>query len=265
MMLYKYFKISDYLKTNLRERQIWFSAPCDFNDVDDSALRIDWQLTDEDLWNEFGFLQQMIYQSAIMNKDYSSKPADLEDELRMDFLSMLADRGPDGAPDHSGRLRVPVTEALEMRRRMIGISCFAQNNLNRLMWSHYADGDRGICIGVDTRFDNECFQQLEVINYVETLPKIKLLSHMRTNLITLYSTKASEWSYEQEVRAFQHTKGNHPMDARCLVSVFFGERTPQADLEEIRDIVRQKYGKKVEFLKMIRTESGARDFESLAD
>lgn len=264
-MLFKYFKITDYLKTNLRERQIWFSAPCDFNDVDDSDLRIDWQLTDEDIWNEFGFLQQVIYQSAMMNKDYSCKPADLESQVRMDFMSMLADRGPDGTPDHSGKLRAPVTEALDLRRRTIGISCFAQSNLNRLMWSHYADGDRGICIGIDTKFDSECFLQLEVVNYVEALPKIKLLSHMRTNLITLYTTKTSEWSYEQEVRAFQHTKGNHPMDARCLVSVFVGERISRNDLEEIRDIVRHKYGKEVDLLQMIRTESGRRNFESLAD
>lgn len=53
MILFKYCKITDHFKTNLREKQIWFSAPSDFNDVDDSALRMDWQLTDEDIWNEF--------------------------------------------------------------------------------------------------------------------------------------------------------------------------------------------------------------------
>ena len=117
MLLFKYSKITDHLKTNLRERQIWFSAPSDFNDVDDSALRLDWQLTDDDIWNEFGFVQQQIYQSAMVNQDFSQRPVMLENSARQHFLSILADRGPDGVADHSGRLRDSVTQALEWRRK----------------------------------------------------------------------------------------------------------------------------------------------------
>ena len=113
-------------------------------------------------------------------------------------MSILADRGPEKALDHSGKLRASMTEALAWRRQTIGICSFSQDNLNRLLWSHYADGDRGVCIGLETALDSECFPKLEVVNYVDTLPKIKLLSHIRDNLITLYTTKRREWSCERK-------------------------------------------------------------------
>ena len=265
MMLFKYSRISSNLKTNLKERQIWFSAPRDFNDIDDSALRIDWQLTDEDIKNEFFFFQQQIYTDATMRGDFSNKPVALENAAQRYFSSILADRGPDGAPDHSGKLRESVTQTLEWRRNTIGISCFSQENMSRLLWSHYADGDRGVCMEIDTTFDSKCFPQLEVVNYVDTLPKIKLLSHMRANLITLYTTKSREWSYEREIRAFQHAHGNQPMDPRCLVNLYFGERAAPDEVNEISDIVRDKYGKQVGLHQMVRGSDGEREFRTLLD
>ncbi len=164
MMLFKYCKVNDYFRENLRARQIRFSAPSDFNDIDDSNLRLDWQLTDEDIWNEFHFKVNLIYGVAMATKDYSNRPITEEQQLFQEFSSIIADRGPDGVPDYSGKLRASVTKVLEMRRQSIGISCFSQDNLNRLLWSHYADGDRGVCLGIETDFDNRCFQQLEIVN-----------------------------------------------------------------------------------------------------
>lgn len=265
MMLFKYSRISSNLKTNLKERQIWFSAPRDFNDIDDSALRIDFKLTDEDILNEVFFFQQQIYAEAMRRGNHPNELVDLENSTHQYFLSILADRGPDGAPDHSGKLRESVTQALEWRRNTIGISCFSQDNMNRLLWSIYADGDRGVCMEIETTFDSKCFPQLEVVNYVDTLPKIKLLSHMRANLITLYTTKSREWSYEREIRAFQHAYGNHPMDPRCLVNLYFGERAAPDDINEISDIVRDKYGKQVGLHQMVRGLDGEREFRTLPD
>jgi hypothetical protein len=265
MRLFKYFKISDHSKANLSDRQVWFSAPNDFNDIDDSDLRLDWQLTDEDVRNEFLFLQQQIYQMALAAKDLSEKPVAMEAALRSQYETILADRGPDGAPDHSGTLRARMTEVLAFRRQTIGISCFSQDNLNRLLWSYYADGDRGMCIEIETDVDARCFQRLEAVHYVNVLPKIKLLTHMLENLITLYTTKSSKWAHEREIRAFQHSRGHCPMEPRCLENCFFGERASPAEVEQIRHIVRDRYGKSVGLFQMIRREDGEREFRPLTD
>lgn len=78
MMLYKYSRISSNLKTNLKERQVWFSAPRDFNDIDDSALRIDFKLTDEDILKEVVFFQQQIYAEAMRRGDHQNELVDLQ-------------------------------------------------------------------------------------------------------------------------------------------------------------------------------------------
>lgn len=260
MRLFKYSKFGDYFFKNLRENQIWFSAPSEFNDIDDSALRIDWRLTDEDIENEFIFNSKLIYERP---EEMIGDHGMFMITLSQRFVSMYANRGPDGAPDISW-LRESVTRALEVRRQTIGISCFSQDNLNRLLWSHYADGDRGVCIEIETDFDSECFPQLEVVNYVDALPQIKLLVHMKENIIALYTTKAREWSYEREIRAFQHLRGNHQMDPRCLVNCFFGERASPQDIEQVKDVVRDKYGKQVGLLKMVRNGDGQRYFQPLS-
>jgi len=125
MMLFKYSRITDYFKTNLREHQIWFSPPCDFNDIDDSDLRIDSHLTDEDIRNEFDFVQQLIYESAMINQDFSSGPILQEDEARTRFSAILSDRGIDGSPDAGHVLHEAAVKALHWRRQTIGISASA--------------------------------------------------------------------------------------------------------------------------------------------
>jgi hypothetical protein len=262
MMLYKYSAITDYLKASLAERYVWFSPPSSFNDINDSRLRLDDRYSDEDVRREFEF---QLYLSRTLPMQHAINPLDLDAAARALFSSVLADRGPDGRPDHSGRLHASVEKALELRRQTIGISCYSQDSRNELLWAHYGNAHYGVCLGFETSLDNKCFQQLEQVKYVDVLPKIKLLSHMGDNLIELYTTKSSAWSYEREVRAFQHVSGVHPMDPRCLINVVFGERASGSDIDEISSLVRDKYGLRVELLRASHGEGGALAFRALSD
>jgi len=132
------------------------------------------------------------------------------------------------------------------------------------LWSYYADGDRGVCIGFETDLDTQCFQKLETVKYVDVLPKIKLLSHMKENLITLYTTKSKEWAHERETRAFQHACGNHSMNPECLVSIVFGERVSTENKSSILDIVNKEYGHRVKMQSLIRGEDNVRVLRNLA-
>jgi Protein of unknown function (DUF2971) len=262
-MLYKYSPINDYLKASLTEQYVWFSPPSSFNDINDSNLRLDHRYTEEEIRQEFGFIQHQIYRTAMMQQDYSSKPQHQEAVAQSFFSSVLADRGPDGRPDHSGRLHASVEESLDHRRQTIGISCYSQESHNELLWAHYADAHYGVCLGVEPTFDHECFQQLERVKYVDVLPNVKLLSHMGRNLVEYYTTKSSPWSYEREVRAFQHVCGRHRMDPRCLVNVIFGLRARESDIDETCSLVRKKYGQQVTLLQVNRGEDGTLVFRDL--
>jgi len=265
MMLYKYHTINDDLKASLAEQYVWFSAPSSFNDINDSALRLDSRYTEEEILRELDFVRAQIYRIASMQQDYSTNPLLLEAQAQHFFSSILMDRGPEGQPDHNGRLHASVEKSLEDRRHRIGISCYSQGNSNELLWAHYAAAHYGLCLGIETAFDRECFQQLEQVKYVEVLPKLKLLSHMGENLKKLYTIKSSAWSYEQEVRAFQHGFGKYRMNPRCLVNVAFGIRTREADLNEICGVVRKRYGRQVALLQMTRGAGGKLALRALAD
>lgn len=265
MILFKYAAISDLFKKNLADSAIWFARPDTFNDIDDSNLRLNWRVTDEDLLRELEFSRQLIYECALANSDMSNTPIEQEREMEQHFSFMLKDRGPDGAPDHSGRMKIGMENALSNRRQNIGISCFSQDNLNRLLWAHYGDQYRGVCLEIETSFDKSCFQQLEMVQYVEHLPTVKLLGHLRHEIIKLYTTKGVEWAYEREVRAFQGAYGKYHMDSRCLRGIYLGIRVQQPTVDEIQNIVRATYGPQVCLRLMNRDEEGQVGFSSLSE
>jgi len=260
MILFKYSAITEYFITNLKKKMWWFSPPTAFNDPYDSRFHIDWDLTDKDILNELDFHKEMIRKAASMMGDFSSNPEMLESQFAAPYLNALVDRGPDGKPDRSGVIRARGMKALESRRRTIGISCFTQDFQNEAFWAHYADLHHGVCLGIEPSFDKQCFQQLEEVKYVDILPKIKLLPHMKDNLIKQFTTKTIDWSSEREIRAFQHRCGQHRMNPRCLLKVFFGMKVQPNDAQQIVDIVRREYGSHVEIFQMNHGTEGRSTF-----
>lgn len=78
-----------------------------------------------------------------------------------------------------------------------GILCFSTNWWNPLMWSHYADRHKGICLGFD--IDDE-HQKTKVIylNNRPSIPEKRDQDFGRQFLLT----KHEDWKYEEEVRLF---------------------------------------------------------------
>lgn len=85
--------------------------------------------------------------------------------------------------------------------RTRGILCFSRNWKNPVLWSHYADKHRGICLG----FDLDDFYAQEV-KYRENRLDPDATKHIKYGGISAYvldslRTKYSHWRYEEEVRA----------------------------------------------------------------
>jgi Protein of unknown function (DUF2971) len=81
--------------------------------------------------------------------------------------------------------------------RRFGILCFTKDWGNPVLWSHYADGHRGICLG----FDVPAKGLLKPIQYVRertSLPIPPTFDAMDKLLFTKYS----DWSYEKEWRGW---------------------------------------------------------------
>ncbi len=75
-----------------------------------------------------------------------------------------------------------------------GMICFSRHWHNPLLWSHYADKHRGICLGfeVDDR-------ELKPIFYADERPILRV-PPTTESINELLFTKFRDWSYEEELR-----------------------------------------------------------------
>ena len=77
-----------------------------------------------------------------------------------------------------------------------GLLCFSKNWQNPVLWGHYADKHRGICLGFDmpNKYPTK-------VNYVKTrLPKPQVLDEAFIKKLLL--TKFVHWKYEEEYRTY---------------------------------------------------------------
>jgi hypothetical protein len=87
----------------------------------------------------------------------------------------------------------------------VGVICFSKTNSDILLWSHYADSFRGICLGFD--FDNADIDVLisKKINYSSKRALISPLffkegTSRAEDTENILFTKYNKWSYEKEYR-----------------------------------------------------------------
>jgi hypothetical protein len=114
-------------------------------------------------------------------------------------------------------------------RQMAAILCFSRNWDNLLLWSHYGDSHKGICLGFDIP-DGSLGENYDTdVLYQPSLLQIRRPEDVNLDLASrLHRTKHESWSYEQEVRMFVGL--NDPPDAKGLRWIEFG---PNLVLKEI--------------------------------
>jgi len=90
---------------------------------------------------------------------------------------------------------------LEMRDELTrnrGLLCFSRAWTNPLLWAHYADKHRGICLGFDLNVDDDMARAVDYVE--ERFPWQEPPTEEFT--LKLLWTKFEGWKYEDEVRAF---------------------------------------------------------------
>lgn len=189
-MLYKYADIDDnFTINNLINNQLGFNRIENFNDPFDT--------TPTQVINKKGILN---FTNLHLNLSDDEKKAIYllpEEEINNIFSDII-------------------------RNADIGISCFSETNDNILMWSHYSNKHKGICLGFDVNEDNlndfidntkninnnifnsETKYRLFVIKYSNNRP---IFSLYNSNLLTereqienVLISKSNIWEYEKEHR-----------------------------------------------------------------
>lgn len=130
----------------------------------------------------------------------------------------------------SGPHRDTVTVARELIEKVgntLGLLSLTSVNDDLLMWAHYADAHRGICLEFDTATDKHLIGAAMPVRYEQDFP---VLDFFKTDAFevgyTVALTKSVTWSYEQEWRTLKPDLGRTkaPFPPEALTGIVLGAR-----------------------------------------
>ncbi len=93
-----------------------------------------------------------------------------------------------------------VIEDIKLNKQALRICSLSKDPDHPLLWGHYADGRRGVVVGVEVEESDKCI--LKAIKYKSQLPRISESSSDRDTALKILSHKSSLWKHEGEYRAF---------------------------------------------------------------
>ena len=126
------------------------------------------------------------------------------------------------------------------RIHMCKVVCLTARPDNLLMWSHYSNNHKGLCLGfyhytVSTR-----------VHYTNQFPKVDFNeinqpSYLEISIVNILHTKSPEWSYEEERRMTYVSTTDSKVDyPGPLFLVIFGMRTSNEDIDKVKSLIADK-------------------------
>lgn len=217
--LYKYRNFDLYALRMLTSSFVYFSDPAQFNDPLDCKPDLD---VDVDLNSLESLFMRMTSESLRLLNDC---------KMTAEFYCSMEEQ----AASYFRAVAFRVKETLYSQMGKVGVLSLAQSWNCPLMWSHYGDQHKGICLGYDTSHVGNV--TLKKLNY-EGQRCIKcsdLMSHYiegSTEALerikeTFFFTKANSWEYEREWRVANDKNGEEPSPFE-LREVYFGMRCDDA-------------------------------------
>jgi len=150
-----------------------------------------------------------------------------------------------------------------------GILSLSKNPVEPLMWSHYADGHKGICIGFDsekigieTAFTSGDIEYINAPRYKEVFLELveefgeivrpwdnhkhsdkeadafytkQLGKLMQSN----WFVKSLKWEYEEEFRIISSKRGVCKFNPESVFEIVVGARTPKKDIDWLQSIIKK--------------------------
>ena len=164
---------------------------------------------------EFRFFVDIILNQRL----YAAPYFDLNDPMEGQYLY------------NTGELNEDVNKLISGEKDKIRICSLSRDGNNELMWSHYAEGHRGIVVGVETIPSSE--QTLRPITY-DGLVTINQHNLNPNSPIDILSHKLNVWEYEKEERVFIKNKFFVAVKVRELI---YGRRMSNQDKSFIKSLV----------------------------
>lgn len=160
---------------------------------------------------------------------------------------------------------------------LMRVACFSQTATNFLMWSHYSDFHRGICIGYNTIQEvdpnilyietNDSKIDFPIINNLKYIPIAKVVYNKKIryefnqlkqpteDLVKLLLQKSNVWKYEKEWRSFHRFVEYErvKLSERSIDSVCIGSKMGRNEELLIREIIHSLNLKRTKKIKLYKT------------
>jgi hypothetical protein len=235
--LYKYRRFDVYCLRMLTHAEVMFSDPRSFNDPLDCDPTIEVDLDRSDL-------EHLCYKMLRRTKSADDAKAEINN-----FRYLSSEYGnfrtnPD-AEDYLKRLLTrEIQEELQKEFGSRGVLSLSERWDSVLMWSHYGDQHRGLCIELDTT--EVAHPMLKPVNYraPRRLKASDILEWKRNGSAdgerrvfeTYFLAKAGPWRYEKEWREIRDVSG--PQTARFRVTgIYFGMQCDPAIIHSVTKLL----------------------------
>jgi hypothetical protein len=139
--------------------------------------------------------------------------------------------------NNPNELSLIMRDTFEKQKNESGITCFSKSPLKALMWSHYADKHKGICLGFSFKNEEEKFIQAP-IDYAHEIKKINYAEDTRLGVYKWLFTKSHVWDYEEEIRRVSNIgNGLIPFRTNELKEIYFGLKLDKNQVKKINQIL----------------------------
>lgn len=254
-LFYKYRKFTDNGLRILVDKQLYFASPGSLNDP------LDYQIPLSDLFIEMITEATTPEDKSALEelKNVLLKAGDDEDLIT--FLELL--------------------EKYENQQRELGVLSLSANGVDPLLWSHYADGHQGFCIGFSKPVLIQSFRDQSIYggdlvysdlpwfkqfllkkaknlhvglkeggwkrNKVDRWARLDFIPWLEKIILTL---KYQPWEYENEYRFINTKAGPVIFPAKALKQIIFGVKMKDYKKEIIKKILNEEQWQPVELLQV---------------
>lgn len=258
--LYKFRSLSgqdrDRTRQILLDSKIWFSSPAAFNDPFDCAVEPSFSGREKHIrlhWSRVLVFELERQGYLTLESDF----ADRANRGEFDPYSEIMRRAQAGQINLSPsqlesnleaqvqRAKTPVEQAriiaeFQNSVNKLGVLSLAATCTHSLLWSHYGDGHKGVCIQLkafptSTSFGSSLLTSAAPVAYATKHPKASFYNpNEREWRTALLLTKAKWWSYEKEWRCVDPSgPGLKDFAPDVLTGVILGCEMPDPDKVEI--------------------------------
>ena len=231
-MLYKYRGLNNFGLRLISNGELYFSSPDKLNDPLDCGF----------------------FASAVKAAVERVAGKELRDKLKEVLARIVDDKITGDAAS--------ILEAVENRVKKAGVLSFSLTASEPLMWSHYANGHSGICVGIDKEYMEDFIEREwgpnkliggQQVSYKEkpdfhevieryvrrgSNGKSIITDHMFVDIvIPVLLTKSKHWIYEQEYRIIRREPGVVKIPEEAIKEVIVGKRISEGDYALIRSVL----------------------------